>query len=170
MARKSIISFKCGASTLEPIFMHENDCNYYFEWTTEQACVYDCGIQYKNQLFDLSVLTKYNGHYWPVVNGMIDKNIEFSNIILNVCDKLNLNEKNSVNIEQEGSEYKAMLEKCSRDASICAYDKIKGKVRNLGTFLSDPIMSQKNEGTDNLRLVKIFSWRSDNYIIPIILI
>ncbi len=153
MARKTVIKFKCGQTTEDPKFLQEIDCIYYFEWTTPQACVYDCGLQYKNQLFDLSVLTKYNGNYWPLVNDVSGQDLGFTNVVLNVCDKLNLNEDNLLVGNEASPIYKELQQKCSRDASICAYDQRTKRVVNLGAFSADLDMDVKDEGTGHLRYV-----------------
>lgn len=160
MARKTVIKFRCTQTSEAPKFLQENDCIYYFEWGTPRACVYDCGLQYNNQLFDLSVLTKYNGDYWPLVNDLPTNttsrpnSMDLTNVILNVCDKLNLKENNL--LVEKSFVYKEMQEKCSRDSSICAYDQTTKSAVNLGTFSTDLDMDVKDEGTGHLRYAFYF--------------
>lgn len=103
------------------------------------------------------MLTKYNGYIWPLVNDLPrtsgQEDMGITNVILNVCDKLNLKENNLLAESEKGFVYKAMQEKCSNDASICAYDQATRNVVNLGTFSTDLDIDVKDEGTSHLRYV-----------------
>ncbi len=149
LSRKTIISFKCSPSKSEKkiSFLYEKDCVYYFEWWTEFACILDCSIEHKNNLYDLSRLIRPSGQFWPVFN-LNDANsaqkVPYTNIILNVCENLDLN--------PDDPSVRLFHEKCSKKASVCAYDQKTGQVTNLGVFSQD--LSVNNDSlTNNLRLI-----------------
>jgi hypothetical protein len=162
LSRKTIINFKCDSDQLNPTsspdikFIYENDCIYYFEWTTKYACVYDCAVQHKKSLYDLSGLTRQNGQFWSLINSTPSKtDAVYTNIILNVCDDLKLDLLDGDKVEPDSlSTINLMKQKCSKQASICAYDKKTNEISNLGVFSTDLAMdTSSSNGLEHLKLV-----------------
>jgi hypothetical protein len=131
LSRKTLIQFKCG-ETNNISFLYEADCVYYFEWTTQYACIRDCSLEFKNSLYDLSKLTRPVGEFWSVSNLLnTTSHVPYTNIILNVCDFLSLDRTTVDPV------LKSFHEKCSGKASICAFSKKTGQVTNLGVYNED---------------------------------
>lgn len=161
ITRHTIIEFECDSTqvtradskshsnqpseTLE--FLYEQDCAYYFVLKTRFACIYDCALEYNRGLFDLSGLTKSNGNFWSIMNQ--DKSMPYSHLILNVCGQIDLTAENS----PSNSIIQKIKEKCSREASICAYNSQTDKVTSLGQFTTDLEMFKPEFGLEYLRLV-----------------
>lgn len=148
--RQTIVHFSCSNQTGNLIFAFEKDCSYYFRFETELACVNDCAVEYNNNLYDLTALTKSDGQFWSVI-GDYDRGakIPFTHVILNVCAGLNLNSLVAV----ESKVVRAMKLQCRGQTSVCAFNNYTGVVSNLGEFRRDLDLHTDELGTSYLRLI-----------------
>ena len=138
LSRKTMLFFQCAANASDQNqikFLYENDCVYYFEWPTRDACILDCSLEHANNLYDLSNLVRSSEQFWPIYNLNIVVPVSvYTNIILNVCDKLQLTNDAQSN---DDLNLRALTEKCSRKSSICAFNQQTGVVSNLGQYTED---------------------------------
>ncbi|KAK7494564.1 hypothetical protein BaRGS_00014217 [Batillaria attramentaria] len=87
--RQTIITFKCYTEAEndgigKPIFLEDDNCTYFFEWSTKYACLDQpaCRVEHGGQRFDLSSLMVESGNNWVAVSDGEGDNKQF---YINVC-------------------------------------------------------------------------------------
>ncbi|XP_029452555.1 cation-independent mannose-6-phosphate receptor isoform X2 [Rhinatrema bivittatum] len=133
--RMTVINFKCNETAADsgkgtPVFDHEVDCTYFFDWDTKYACVKEkedllCSVTDDKKHYDLSPLSRVAGSdrqsvdNWEAVRSSAGGR-EDVRFFINICHK----------VLQKG-----VAAGCPEEAAVCSVGKT---MKNLGKFVSPP--------------------------------